>query len=78
MSAQPPPSPLSITELKDKRTKRLNRLVTLLVTALASNNPQGIVAAIGTFVGYFTFVLEVLEKIANQKNNSRAQGLPFA
>jgi hypothetical protein len=77
MSAQTPPLPLSITELKDKRTKGLNRLVTLLVTALASNDPQGIVAAISTFVRYFTSVLEVLEKITNQRNNSRAPGIPF-
>ncbi len=77
MSAQPPPLPFSITELKDKRTIGLNRLVTLLVSALASNDPQGIIAAISTFVRYFTSVLEVLEKIANQRNNSRASGIPF-
>ena len=68
MSDQTPPLPLSIAELKDKRTKGLNHLVTLL--ALASYNPQGIVAAISTFVRYFTLLLEVLEILANQKNSS--------
>ena len=70
MSAQTPPLPLSIAELKDKRTKGLNHLVTLLVTALASYDPPGIVAAIRTFVRYFTLLLEVLEILANQKNSS--------
>ena len=76
MSAQAPPLPLSITDLKDKRTKRLNYLVTILVTALASNDPQGIVAAIGTFVRYFTSVLEVLETLTSPRNNPRPQGIP--
>ena len=76
MSAQAPPLPLWIADLKDRRTKKLNHLVTLLVTALASNDPQGIIAAIGTFVRYFVSVLNLLEIFATQRNNSRAQGIP--
>ena len=76
MSAQAPPLPLLIADLKNKRTKRLNYLVTLLVTALASNDPQGIVAAISTFVRYFTAVLEVLETISKCRNDSRPPGIP--
>ncbi len=75
MSAQAPPLPLSILVLKDKRIRRLNLLVTRLVTALATNDPQGIVAVIGTFVRYFTLVLETLEKFSNLK---RKPSIPFA
>ena len=70
MSVQTPPLSLTVTEYKDITTERLHLLVTQLVAALASNNPKGTVAAISTFVRYFTFVLEVLEKISNQKDNS--------
>ena len=70
MSVQTPPLSLTVTEQKDITTERLHLLVTQLVAALASNNPKGTVVAISTFVRYFTFVLEVLEKISNQKDNS--------
>ena len=70
MSVQAPPLPLTPTEYKDITTKRLHSLVTQLVAALASNDPKGTIVAISTFARYFTFVLEILEKISNQKNNS--------
>ncbi len=70
MSVQTPPLPLTVKEYKDITTERLHLLVTQLVAALASNNPKGTVVAISTFVRYFTFVLEVLEKISKQKNSS--------
>ena len=70
MSAQAPPLPHSITDLKDKRTKGLHQLVTLLVSALASYNPQGIVDAILTFVRYFHSLLEVLELLIKPKDKS--------
>jgi hypothetical protein len=78
MSAPTPPLPLTIAELVDKRTKRLNRLVALLVTSLATNNPQGIFAAISAFVRYFTFLLETLEKLSNRKKEPSTPGIPFA
>ena len=70
MSVQAPPLPLTVEEYQDNTTKRLHFLVTQLVSALASNDPKGTVVAISTFARYFTFVLEVLEKISNQKGNS--------
>ena len=76
MSAQTPPLPLSIIELKDKRTKRLNLLVTRLVSALVSSDPQGVVAAKSTFVRYFTLLLEALKKITEKENNLRDPGNP--
>ena len=76
MSAQAPPLPLLIADLKDKRTKGLNRLVTKLVLALASNDPQGIIAVISTFVQYFTSVLEVLETISKYRKDSSSSGIP--
>ena len=76
MSAQTPPLPLSILEQKDKRTKRLNLLVTRLVSALVDNDPEGIVAVIGTFVRYFTLLLEALKKITEKENNLRDPGNP--
>ena len=68
MSVQAPPLPLTVTEYKDITTKRLHSLVTQLVAALASNDPKGTIVAISTFARYFTFVLEILEKISNQKD----------
>ena len=76
MSAQTPPLPLSILEQKDKRTKRLNHLVTRLVSALVDNDPERIVAVIGTFVRYFTLLLEALKKITEKENNLRNPGNP--
>ena len=73
MSAQAPPLPRSkaeIADLRDKRTKGLHHLVTLLVKALASYDPPGIVAAISTFVRYFTCLLEVLDLLTKPKDNS--------
>ena len=67
MSVQAPPSPLSVREYKDNTTKRLHSLVDQLVLALTSSNPEGVIIAISTLTRYFTFVLEVLEKISNQK-----------
>ena len=67
MSVQAPPSPLSVREYKDNTTKRLHFLVDQLVLALTSSNPEGVIIAISTLRRYFTFVLEVLEKISNQK-----------
>lgn len=71
MSAQTPPLPLSILEQKDKRTKRLNFLVTRLVSALVDSDPERIVAIIGTFVRYFTRLLEALKKITEKENDLR-------
>ena len=77
MSAQTPPLPLSIQEQVDKRTKRLNFLVTQLVSALVDNNPEGIVVIIGTFIRYFTRLLEALKKITEKEvNNLRTPGNP--
>ena len=70
MSAQAPPLPRSIADLRDKRTKGLHHLVTLLVKALASYDPPGIVDAILTFVRYFHSLLEVLELLIKPKDNS--------
>jgi hypothetical protein len=73
MSAQAPPIPRSkaeIAALRDKRTKGLHHLVNLLVQALASYDPQGIVAAISTFVRYFTRLLEILDLFTKPKDNS--------
>ena len=69
MSVLTPPLPLTVAEYKDNTTKRLHFLVDQLVLALASNDPEGTIVAISTFARYFTFVLEVLEKISNQKDN---------
>ncbi len=69
MSVQAPPLPLTLEEYRDNTTNRLHFLVNQLVLALASNDPKGTIVAISTFARYFTFVLEVLEKISNQKNN---------
>ena len=70
MSVLTPPLPLSVKELKDSRTKGLNHLVTLLVSALASYNPQGIFEAISAFIQYFTLLLEVIEILTNLNNNT--------
>ena len=70
MSVLTPPLPLSVTELKDNRAKGLNHLVTLLVTALASYDPQGIVEAISAFIQYFTLLLEVIEILPTLKSNT--------
>ncbi len=69
MSVLTPPLPLSVKELEDNRTKGLNHLVTLLVSALASYNPQGILEAIRAFTKYFTLLLEVIEVLADLSNN---------
>ncbi len=69
MSVQTPPLPLATIEYISITTERLHLLVTQLVAALASNDPKGTVVAISTLVKYFTFVLEVLEKISKQKNS---------
>ena len=76
MSVRAPPLPLAILVLKDKRIRRLNLLVTRLVNALASNDPQGIVAAISTFVRYFTLVLETLEKLSYLKKEPSIPSVP--
>ena len=70
MSVLTPPLPLSVKELEDNRTKGLNHLVTLLVSALASYNPQGILEAISAFIEYFTLLLEVIEVLADLSNNT--------
>ena len=70
MSVLTPPLPLSVKELKDSRTKGLNHLVTLLVSALASYNPQGILEAISAFIQYFTLLLEVIEILTDLNNNT--------
>ena len=75
MSVQAPPLPLAILILKDRRIRGLNRKVTQLVNALASNDPQGIVAAISSFVRYFNLVLETLETLSNLKSQP---SIPFA
>ena len=67
MSVPTSPLPLSVQEYKDNTTKRLHFLVDQLVLALTSSNPEGVIIAISTLARYFTFVLEVLEKISNQK-----------
>ena len=67
MSVPTPPSPLSVREYKDNTTKRLHFLVDQLVLALTSSNPEGVTIAINTLTRYFNFVLEVLAKISNQK-----------
>ena len=69
MSVTTPPISLSTKEYISITTERLHLLVTQLVAALASNDPKGTVVAISTFVKYFTFVLEVLEKISKQKDS---------
>ena len=70
MSVLTPPISLTLEEYKSITTERLHLLVTQLVAALASNNPKGTVVAISTFIKYFTFVLEVLEKISQQKDST--------
>ena len=77
MSAHPPPVPLSLTELTDWRTTKLNRLVVRLVTALASNDPQGLVDVIRTFVRYFKALLEALQRLFIRQSDPSAQGIPF-
>jgi hypothetical protein len=67
MNVQTSPLPLTVAEYKDNTTKRLHFLVDQLVLALTSSNPEGVIVAISTLAQYFTFVLEVLEKISNQK-----------
>ena len=67
MSVPTPPLPLSVREYKDNTTKRLHFLVDQLVLALTSSNPEGVTIAINTLTRYFNFVLEVLAKISNQK-----------
>ncbi len=69
MSVQTPPLSLATKEYISITTERLHLLVTQLVAALASNDPKGTVIAISTFVRYFTFVLEILEKISKQKES---------
>ncbi len=69
MSVQTPPLSLTTKEYTSITTERLHLLVTQLVAALASNDPKGTVIAISTFVRYFTFVLETLEKISKQKES---------
>ncbi len=69
MSVLTPPTSLAVKEYISITTERLHLLVTQLVAALASNNPKETVVAISTFVKYFTFVLEVLEKISKQKDS---------
>ncbi len=73
MSVITPPISLSTKEYISITTERLHLLVTQLVAALASNDPKGTVVAISTFVKYFTFVLEVLEKISKQKELENSQ-----
>ena len=70
MSVLTPPTSLTTKEYISITTERLHLLVTQLVAALAANDPKGTVATISTLVKYFTFVLEVLEKISNQKDNT--------
>ncbi len=70
MSVLTPPLPPSIKELKDNRKKVLNHFVSLLVNALASYNPQGIIEAISSFIQYFTLLLEVIEILPTLKNNT--------
>ncbi len=70
MSVLTPPLPLSIKELKDNRTKVLNHFVALLVNALASYNPQGIIEAISSFIQYFTLLLEVIEILPILESNT--------
>ena len=67
MNVHASPLPLTVAEYKDNTTKRLHFLVDQLVLALTSSNPEGVIVAISTLARYFTFVLEVLEKISNQK-----------
>ena len=67
MNVHASPLPLTVAEYKDNTTKRLHFLVDQLVLALTSSNPEGVILAISTLTRYFTFVLEVLEKISNQK-----------
>ena len=67
MNVHASPLPLTVAEYKDNTTKRLHFLVDQLVLALTSSNPEGVIIAISTLARYFTFVLEVLEKISNQK-----------
>ena len=69
MSVQTPPLSLATKEYISITTERLHLLVTQLVAALASNNPKETVVAISTFVKYFTFLLEVLEKISKEKES---------
>ena len=73
MSVITPPISLSTKEYISITTERLHLLVTQLVAALASNDPKGTVVAISTFVKYFTFVLEILEKISKQKELENSQ-----
>ncbi len=70
MSVLTPPLPLSIKELKDKRTKVLNHFVSLLVDSLASYNPQGIIEVIRAFIQYFTLLLEIIEILPILESNT--------
>ena len=70
MSVPTPPLPLTVAEYRDNTTKRLHFLVDQLVLALASKDPKGTIVAISTLARYFTFALEVLEKISNQKEDN--------
>ena len=77
MSALPHLVPLSLSELTDWRTAKLNRLVVRLVTALASNNSQELAVVIGIFVRYFKALLDACDRLAARQNNPSAQGTPF-
>ena len=70
MSVLTPPLPLSVIELHDNRAKRVNHLTTLLVTALVSNDPQGIIEAISSFIKYFTLLLEITDSQVKKNNTT--------
>ena len=74
MSVLTPPLPPSVTELNDNRAKKVDHLATLLVTALVSNDPQGVVEAISSFIKYFTLLLEVIDSQSKKNNTTNLKG----